>query len=304
LGQPEEFVVTAQIEAGRLSEALRRSLIVFRRFGDTSGALLVRGVPTGIVPPTPGRTGAAVGTHVAAAAMSVLLASLGDQYGFRPELGGSIVQDILPMRVFEAQEISVGSSVPLSFHVEMAFSPFRSDYVALLCLRGDHEQQAATMLSSIDTVLPLLDPATVEVLEAPRFRTRVDRSFLLAEDRTDDVWIDPICVFNDPRSRPQLRVDFAETQGKDPPAERALDALRGAMLETQAAVYLGPGDLIIVDNNRAVHGRSSFAPRYDGNDRWLLRSFVTKDLRRSERVRPGDTRIVEPDYPSDTTAET
>jgi len=56
--------------------------------------------------------------------MSVLLAPLGIKYGFRPELGGSIVQDIVPVRRFQDEEISIGSTVPLSPHVEMAFSSF------------------------------------------------------------------------------------------------------------------------------------------------------------------------------------
>jgi L-asparagine oxygenase len=37
-----------------------------------------------------------------------------------------------------------------------------------------------------------------------------------------------------------------------------------------------------------VHGRTGFAPRYDGKDRWLQRTFVMNDLRRSRFQRPGD----------------
>lgn len=295
--QVEEFVLEAQLAAATLSTELRRALLSFRRFGDPSGGLLIRGVPIGVVPPTPERADAAVSTTLdAAATMSVLLGCLGDQYGFRPELGGNIVQDLLPVRGFETEQISLGSLADLNSHVEMAFSPFRSDYVALLCVRQDHERRAGTTLSSIDSMIPLLDATTVQTLREQRFRTRVDTSFLIGDNLTDDVWIEPIRVLEGAPARPQLRVDFAETEATDAAAWRALEALRRAAVAAQLVVRLRAGDLLIVDNHRASHGRTPFVPRYDGRDRWLLRSFVTKDLARSGDVRPGDGRIVVPQY--------
>lgn len=43
-------------------------------------------------------------------------------------------------------------------------------------------------------------------------------------------------------------------------------------------VRLEPGDLLVVDNRRAIHGRSAFPARYDGFDRWLQRMYVARDL--------------------------
>lgn len=293
----ESFVLEAQLCVARLSLGLRRTLLTFRRFGDTSGGLLVRSIPLGQVPPTPAKAQPrGLVTSEAAAAMSVLLAGLGEQYGFRPEFGGRIIQNVLPVRGFETEQISLGSTVDLECHVEMAFSAYRSDYVALLCLRQDHNGVAGTTISSIDGMLPILDPAVIRTLRQPRFRTRVDASFRAGDDLPGDVWVDPICVLDGPPERPHLRVDFAETEGTDQTAQVALRALRAAADRTRIVVQLRAGDLLIVDNHRALHGRTPFKPRYDGADRWLLRSFVTKDLRRSERVRHADTRIVEADY--------
>lgn len=297
LTETEDFVLEAQVLASALSEPLRRSLLTFRRFGHPSGAMLIREVPLGIVPSTPNlREAATADARAASSALSVLVALLGDQYGFRPELGGAIVQDMVPLRGFETQQISVSSSVDLKTHVEMAFSPFRADYVALLCVRQDHDRRAATTLSSIEGMLPRLDGCAIEVLREHRFRTKVDASFLIGDNRTEDVWVDPIPVFEGAAHRPRLRVDFAETEGKDAVAADALAALSRAALEPQTRVRLRAGDLLIIDNNRALHGRTPFVPRYDGRDRWILRTFITKDLRRSECVRPHDGRIVEPDY--------
>lgn len=295
--ETDAFALEAQIQAAALSSTLRRTLLGFRRFGDASGGLLLRDVPLGDVPPTPDQPRAQrASTSEAEAAMSLLLAGLGEQYGFRPELGGRIIQDIVPVRGFETQQISMGSAVDLECHVEMAFSPYRSDYVALLCLRQDHDRVAGTTISSIDRMLPLLDPATIQTLRQPRFRTKVDASFRTDDDLPGDVWVDPICVLGGPLQRPHLRVDFAETEATDPAARAALSALRDVAERTRILVHMRAGDLLVVDNHRALHGRTPFAPRYDGADRWLLRSFITKDLRRSEGVRDADARIVEVDY--------
>lgn len=42
-----------------------------------------------------------------------------------------------------------------------------------------------------------------------------------------------------------------------------------------------PGDLTLIDNDVAVHGRIPFRPRYDGTDRWLKRVLI-----RPNRERP------------------
>jgi hypothetical protein len=37
---------------------------------------------------------------------------------------------------------------------------------------------------------------------------------------------------------------------------------------------LRAGGMLLVDNRRSVHSRSSFAARFDGTDRWLRRMMV------------------------------
>lgn len=297
VAQAEPWVLEAQLQSAQLSRPLRQALLRFRRFGDPAGGLLVRGVPSGPASPTPSDVRASdPAATKAAAAMSVVLAVLGEQYGFRPEHGGRLVQNILPVRGYETEQISIASAVDLECHVEMAFSDLRSDFVGLLCLREDHEQGAGTTISSIDAVLPLVDARVVDVLREPRFRTRVDASFRLDVRHTGDVWADPISVLSGPALRPHVRVDFAETEGKDPDARAALVRLRKAVERARSTVLLRAGDLLIIDNHRALHGRTPFAAHYDGTDRWLLRSFVTKDLRRSEADRPADSRIVNAGY--------
>lgn len=70
-----------------------------------------------------------------------------------------------------------------------------------------------------------------------------------------------------------LRYDPAYTPLDDADAEfRAAYARLTAELERVCVTAaLAPGEVLLVDNDVAVHGRVPFTARYDGTDRWLKR---------------------------------
>jgi L-asparagine oxygenase len=53
-----------------------------------------------------------------------------------------------------------------------------------------------------------------------------------------------------------------------------------------------PGEIIFIDNRRALHGRSPFFPKYDGYDRFLIRCFSAVDYEKSAHARPDGGRMV------------
>ena len=53
---------------------------------------------------------------------------------------------------------------------------------------------------------------------------------------------------------------------------------RSAVKLATQRVVLSDGDVLVIDNDRAVHGRTPFVPRYDGTDRWLKRALVVREL--------------------------
>jgi L-asparagine oxygenase len=75
--------------------------------------------------------------------------------------------------------------------------------------------------------------------------------------------------------------------GTDDATSAALNLLGQLVAHHQIGVVLEAGDLLVVDNTVAVHGRSSFTPRFDGTDRWLQRTFVVADLAASANDRVG-----------------
>ena len=72
----------------------------------------------------------------------------------------------------------------------------------------------------------------------------------------------------------------------------ALDELREAFLTVSASLVLQSGEMAFVDNRIAIHGRTAFVPRYDGCDRWLHRTFVHLDNRRTRGHRAGNGAVL------------
>lgn len=59
-----------------------------------------------------------------------------------------------------------------------------------------------------------------------------------------------------------------------PDAEIALKELREAIPKCREAVYVAPGDVLLVNNRAALHGREAIArPEYGNTGRWLLRTY-------------------------------
>ncbi len=295
--EADEFCFAAHLQCAKLPVRVRRAAARFRRKGGSAGGFLMRGLPVDPLPPTPDHADYAVGVGLPAARVFAVAAALfGEQYGFRPELAGRIVQDILPVAGFEDTQQSISSRAPLELHCETVFTDNRADVIGLLCLRPDPEHVAGTVLTSTSMFLPLLDEKTIGLLYQPRFSTTVDGSFLRGAGIDHAITVGPIRVLDGGTARPRLRCDFAETRGLDDEAQAALDALYEAACATLIEVRLDAGDLLLIDNHDAFHGRTPFRFHRSGDDRWLLRTFITRDLLRSSADRPGDGRIVDADY--------
>jgi L-asparagine oxygenase len=164
-----EFVRSAGHATRLLPDPVHRALVDFSDYGDPSGALLVRGVPTGTVPSTPHQRSELEGKQDTASEFCLLTAArqLGQPVGYLPEHGGAIVQNLFPTRATATQQVSTSSAVDLFFHTETAFHPHRPRYLLLLCLRGD--AAARTTLCSIDAVLDDFSAEELAVLGERRY---------------------------------------------------------------------------------------------------------------------------------------
>jgi L-asparagine oxygenase len=263
--------------------SLVRALHRFGNAGSAHNALLIRGLLAELnaLPPSPATTTpAALGPEADAAALTLLavLSQLGAPFTFASLYEGRLVQHVTPVPGREDAQTSEGSNTVLAWHVEDAFTEDRCDFFGLLCLRGD---PAAETLLVPARALRL--PAEVEhVLREPRFVVEPDVAH--GAEPTPDLPV--TAVLSGPREDPEICFDAVYQRPADPAdadAAAALKVLLAAVDDAAVAHVLEPGQLLIADNRRVVHGRTVFRPRYDGTDRWLLRTMVCASKRAHRR---------------------
>lgn len=284
-----DWADTARTMSNGLPVRLRRTIRLFRRDPGAEGVLLIRGLPVGAdnLPATPKDSGSVERRATPSAASLMLVsAQFGEVGAFLQEKSGALVQNIVPIAGNESFQGNEGSE-SLKMHIEDGFHAHRPDYVGLLCLRNDHDNVAGLRTASIRCALPLLSEKTRMILREPRFVTHAPASF--------GAGLPPAAALplldGDPGD-PDIQVDFACTEPLGAEAEAAMDELARALDEVARTFVLEPGDLAVLDNRLTLHGRTSFRPRYDGADRWLQRSFMYLDARRTRPVREADGNVL------------
>lgn len=290
----EALVQAASRLSATLPAFVDAAVVDFADRPNRSGALLLTNVPVGPLPPTPATPNEPTTKDLTTELTLLALARrLGQPVGYAPEHGGRIVQNLVPTQQAADLQMSTSSRSHLMFHTETAFHPHRPRYLALFCLRGNAEAHT-TMASIFDIIDALPDatrPAIVERMFEPRFRTSVDASFL-APGRVDELG-QPHALLSGTLDEPTFVFDADLTVGIDVDAERVVQAIKTAISGATTSVVLSSGDLLVIDNNRAVHGRSPFTARFDGTDRWLQRAFIVSDLAPSAADRRGRVIITE-----------
>lgn len=240
----------------------------------TSAVTLIADYFTGMVPPTPLVTDA---DHDACPAATRALLHFADDIGravgYDREQEGRLIQDIFPVKAAERAQVSTSSKVMLGSHTETAFHPHKPRYVVLLCLRGD--SQAATTYSDVNEIVQHLTPEQLAVLQTDEFVTTVDPSFMTHGEPDARVAVTPLTRRHHGWTFVYDELLMSATTSR---ARSALSALHAAVKLASRRVVLKAGELLVIDNDRAVHGRTSFVPRYDGTDRWLKRALVVTAL--------------------------
>ncbi|HWF36014.1 MAG TPA: TauD/TfdA family dioxygenase [Solirubrobacteraceae bacterium] len=289
-----ELLVNAEVAARRASPDLVAALVHFRLQGSRDGILLLRGLPIDEpLPATPDRgafTGSWLELSRSTISQLVVMSMLGDVISYADEKDGRLIQDICPIPGAEELQENTGSAL-LELHTEDGFHPNKPDFLSLLALRSDHAGEAMTVACGIRAVLPDLDEAVLDVLRQPLYRIRLASSFVGNGVKR---YSPPMPVLSGCPHDPELCVDFHAMEAMTPGAAYAFEDLRERMLDSLVGVALAPGEMLIVDNRKAVHGRTGFAPRYDGEDRWLRRCFAVADIRASHPMRYPASRVHRP----------
>lgn len=262
-----------------LSQALG-ALIELRASPRSPPILLLRGLP---VEPTAMEATAESDealrlgvTLVSEACLIAVALVLGEPFSFRQESGGRLFRAIFPRE--EATELD---DVPfgchrLRMHTEIAWSKARPDYVLFYWVRAHPDQRWVTSAASATDAIELIAPEHVEVLRQPRFQLGLPESLRKEIDEAY-YWTDSMPLITGPSELPEVRVNFNYARSIDPRGSMALAELERALIATSEVIEGKPGDLLVLDNRRAVHARKRFVKQAEGRDRWVQQLYVVKD---------------------------
>jgi L-asparagine oxygenase len=282
---------------------LREFLHRFRR-EEPAGACIIRGfnVDDDRIGPTPAHWREAEAYRTRAEEMYVGLVSLclGELFTWSTLQGARLIHNVLPIRGDENEQNGHGSITDLAWHTEDAFHGARCDYLILMGLRN--EGRVPTTYSSIRETR--ISDAHRDLLFDPEFHVLPDDEHLrqLAKDYPDHPGLRrmqrmrthpvPVSVLFGSPEQPYLRIDpfFMRVAPSASDAHReALAALIAELERARADVTLEPGDILVIDNYLAVHGRASFKANFDGRDRWLKKAVVSRNPRQSRQWRESVT---------------
>lgn len=272
-----DLLLSAAISNGGLSQEQIAQILDFKMFGNPQGFLRLQGMEIGDIPPTPqSRADVRKPDERSEKLLLQATALLGDPIGYVQESGGCIVNNLFPQPTQSRAVSSDSFDTELDLHTENAFHAIQPDYLLLLCLRQDPTAQAITYIASVDRILEHL------TYEQQAFFLNEPYNFLSDYGPTEknqriDINKHQTVLYGDPdapffRFDPQFMVAYSDR------AQHSLDALRRIAWDVVEPVRLACGDLLIIDNRRTAHARSPFTARFDGSDRWMQRTFASRNL--------------------------
>ena len=291
--EPELFCSQSNELSKQLPQRIIDILLSFAKHGSETGFLLIKNLEISEnVPKTPQSNGYKVGEQtILARIQSLFINVICEMIAYEAEGFGRLFQDVVPVEAMSKNQTSIGSSVELEIHTEQAFSKLRPDILSLACLRGDLD--AYTHILPVQFILNNLNHDEKKLLREPLWKTGVDLSFKLdGHEFIEGDMRGPLSIISDQDEDPLLVFDQDLMRGITEESDKMVKKITDIYYKYRLRHNLKPGEIILVDNNRAVHGRSPFFPKYDGYDRFLIRCFGTFDYSKSEYARPNNSRTV------------
>ena len=213
---------------------------------------------------------------------------LGEPFGWSSIQNGYIINDVMPVEEHREVVASSGWNTVFDLHTEDAFHACAGDYLGLMCLRNPSRATTRLAILPVDAI----PERTKTILLEPRFIVGAN-----VAQRVAEVAHSSPLLWGNPHS-PYFRVNLNSTRAlpNDPEAEEALGMLIRILRTHSSDFVFNGGEYWYIDNYRVAHGRGSFAPAFDGHDRWLKRLYITSSIRRSAHLREGPAaRVLHPE---------
>jgi L-asparagine oxygenase len=191
--------------------------------------------------------------------------SMGVFYKFSSKGSEEFVEDVFPIKKNKDKQLGT-NSVFLEWHVEDVVHPAKADYVALFCLKDNEE--AKTLIFE-----------GAKYFNSSHYKERLSKcSFKVLCDDTfaDNFKQDVILPIFDGVNDPEFNYDPHFTLVEDQEDQVEIENLKKFINQNYTEFTLKSGDLLIFDNRRVAHSRTNYSPKFDGSDRWLLRSLIVE----------------------------
>jgi L-asparagine oxygenase len=274
--------------------AVRTALLGLRsRIDNKLGAVLLRNTPLDRHIPTqpqPTRQWHEKQTCVSEAFHLVVLLAVGTiPISFRQENSGDQVATLFPKIGDEHKQESSGQTF-LELHCEDSYHFSSPDILTLSCLQEDGKMEVGTLIASNRLLTPLLSDAEIEIGSRPIYYIDAPCSFKGLDPARSRSRIMP--VFSGSREDLQLTFDAHAMHSIEGAGETFLQELKRRLSEVCITVYLRKGDLLILDNRVAAHGRVGFKADFS-RPRILQRAFGRFDFAATLPTRRGNSTIIE-----------
>ena len=207
---------------------------------------------------------------------------------YEGEAHGRLFQDMVPNKQLMSTQTSLGSKIELELHTEQAFSELRPDFLCLSCLKGD--TQAKTYYLHVRDIINNLSNEEVELLKQKLWKIGVDLSFAM-NGCSNDIR-GPLSILTEK----DLLFDQDLMIGINDKSKTIIDKIIDIYYKFRKFHVLIPGDCLIINNRRLVHGRSSFKPKFDGTDRFVIRSFILNNIEKVKNKTNFHNRMIGVEY--------
>jgi hypothetical protein len=242
--------------------------------------VVVRGLRVGRAVPATPYDGVVdpVASHAAIVNLHAVVASLGLHPVAYAKENTSTLHAVCPVTGARGRLSSHGFDAALPFHTDYADRPIdepvedQSPAASFLAFAVERAEAEIPMeFAATRHLLAALTPAQIRVGRTETFAVRAPDIF------GGGVTPRVRRLFSADGSR--CRLNLATMTGVTERASRLLRDIREILADASMVekIHVRRGDIVVMDNQRAIHRRAAFAPRWDGTDRYFIRMSTVRD---------------------------
>lgn len=285
-GNTSAFLQKATLLGMYLPEDLRTFIENFKSGKLENDIFIIKNLPVDKDITTPEKNTFFIGENTKLSrCQAIINQCIGEMVAYEAEADGHLFQDMMPNKLLKDSQTSLGSNTELELHTEQAFSDVKPDYLSLACLKGD--MQAKTYYLHLNHILENISIEEKELLENKLWNIGVDLSFVMNGCSSKERG--PLSIIQNN----QLIFDQDLMKGTTSQATELIKKIIDIYYKNREHYILKTGDLLILNNNKLVHGRSDFQAKFDGTDRFIIRSFIINSLDKiKNKTKDTNNRIV------------